>query len=60
MAKGSGRKIGRNEAKCKRYQSSHRREMGKLKRVLRSNGKVAAQAYAAKHNLVNYLSGLMI
>ena len=37
----------------------HAREMNKVRRVLRSNGWDAAQAYAAKNNVVGYLSKLV-
>ena len=56
---GGARKIGRNKEKCARYRAMHTREMNKVRRVLRSNGWDAAQAYAAKNNVVGYLSKLV-
>ena len=56
---GGAKKIGRNKEKCARYKAMHTREMNKVRRVLRSNGWDAAQAYAAKNNVVGYLSKLM-
>ena len=53
------RKYGRNEAKCKRYALEHRREKHKIKRVLLSNGGIAAAQYADKHNLGSYLRALL-
>jgi len=55
---GGARKIGRNKEKCARYRAMHTREMNKVRRVLRSNGWDAAQVYAAKNNVVGYLSNL--
>ena len=56
---GGARKIGRNKEKCARYRAMHTREMNKVRRILRSNGWDAAQAYAAKNNVVGYLSKLV-
>ena len=36
--KGSGRKVGRDKAKCKRYRDMNLRIIHKRKRILRSNG----------------------
>lgn len=46
-----GRKFGRNADKCKRYKAGQRRERHKLKKIVKSNGVVAARAYASKHGL---------
>jgi len=48
---GGSKKHGRNKEKCKRYRAANTRERNKLRRVLRSSGLVAAQAYAEKHGL---------
>lgn len=53
---GGMKKCGRNAEKCARYRALHVREKNKLRRVLRSNGTLAAQAYALQYNLVGYLS----
>lgn len=45
---GGARKHGRNMEKCKRYRAAKTRERNKLRRVLRSNGRVAGIAYAKK------------
>jgi hypothetical protein len=47
------RKIGRAARKPKtaRYNSLHRREYNKLKRILKSNGAEKALEYAKLHNL---------
>ncbi|HLA88124.1 MAG TPA: hypothetical protein VJL10_08885 [Anaerolineales bacterium] len=56
---GGAKKIGRNKEKCARYRAMHTREMNKVRRILRSNGWDAAQAYAAKNGVVGYLSKLV-
>jgi len=56
---GGAKKIGRSKEKCAHYRAMHAREMNKVRRVLRSNGWDAAQAYAAKNNVVGYLSKLV-
>lgn len=38
-------KAGRNKIKCERYRNQRRRYKNKLRRVVRSNGAAAAQAY---------------
>lgn len=48
---GGNRKHGRNTDKCKGYRSRKVRERNKIKRILRSNGIDAAQAYAKKHSI---------
>jgi hypothetical protein len=48
---GGAKKIGRNKTKCEAYRNSKRREYNKLKRVVQSNGLVAAEAYMLKHGL---------
>ena len=35
MAKGGGRKVGRNKVKCKRYETENRRVKNKAKKVKR-------------------------
>jgi len=54
----SNRKLGRNEAKCKRYRSEQRREKHKIKRVLQSNGAEAARAYAEERGLMGHFRSL--
>lgn len=56
---GGAKKYGRNVTKCEHYKAMKTREKNKLKRVLQSNGKEAAQAYAKEHLLDNYLRGLL-
>ena len=46
---GGARKIGRNEVKCALYRARGTRFKNKLARVLRSNGKAAADAYRLAH-----------
>ena len=48
MAQKAGKgctKAGRNKVKCERYFKEHRRYKNKLRRVRKSNGPAAAQAY---------------
>ena len=54
------RKLGRDEKKCQLYQSRHTREKNKIKRILKSSGVIAANAYAEKHDLVTYAKKLII
>jgi hypothetical protein len=53
---GGMRKIGRNLEKCKMYRAMHKREMNKVRRVLRSSGRVAAEKYARENNVSAYLA----
>lgn len=46
---GGARKIGTNKEKCARYRSRGTRFKNKLTRVLKSNGKAAADAYRRGH-----------
>ena len=48
----------RQKKKCQRYKAMHKREMHKIKRVLRSNGLAFAEEWARKHNVVGYLGTL--
>ena len=57
-AKTGSKKAGRALEKCKRYRSFHRREMNKVKRVLKSSGLAAAEKYALENGVSGYLSGL--
>ena len=52
-----GRKIGRASRKPKtaKYLNTNRRQKNKLRRILKSNGKGAAIAYADEHALQGYL-----
>lgn len=59
MAGNGSKKAGRNVEKCKKYRSFHRRELNKVKRVLKSSGRVAAEKYAFEHGVSGYLSGLL-
>jgi len=52
---GGGRKIGRNEEKCKKYRTSKNKERNKLKKILQSNGFQAAEKYAEEKELWGYL-----
>jgi hypothetical protein len=56
---GGNKKHGRNEDKCKKYRASKTREKNKLKRVLQSNGRKAAEEYADKVELYGYLRKLL-
>lgn len=49
----------RNEKHYKDYKSEQRREKNKLKRILRSNGRKAAEAYALRYLLLGYLKQRM-
>lgn len=55
---GGTKKYGRDAEKCKLYRALKIREKNKLKRVLKSNGLLAAQAYAREHVLTAYLKTL--
>lgn len=54
------RKFGRNLVKCQRYRSQFRRERNKLRRILKSNGLVAAREWAFAHNITLRLVGRAI
>ena len=45
------KKYGRNEKKCASYKAAHRREKNKLKKILQSNGEVAAKEYKAEKGI---------
>ena len=51
MAATGSKKAGRNVAKCKRYKDLKTREKNKVKRVLKSSGKFAAEQYALEHGI---------
>lgn len=56
MAQKTGsKKAGRSKDKCKKYSSFHRREMNKVRRVLRSSGRAAAEKYAHEKGISGYL-----
>lgn len=55
-AKGS--KAGRSKLKMQRRKIGQHTQKNKLKRILRSNGLPAAQAYASAHLLTSYLLAL--
>ena len=55
---GGAKKHGRDKDKCAAYKSMHTREKNKVKRVLRSSGKKAAEKYADQHNVLSYLKSL--
>ena len=46
----------RNKEHYKLYKAAQTRERNKLKRIVQSNGRKAATAYAAKHNLTAWLN----
>lgn len=52
-------KQGRNGDKCKRYRARKTREINKLSRILQSEGVVAANNYADKHELWGVLKRLL-
>jgi hypothetical protein len=52
------KKAGRSTDKCKSYRLRQTRERNKLKRILQSNGPVAAEAYADLYGLYGYLRKL--
>lgn len=56
---GKCNKAGRNSTKCKKYYANKTREKNKLKRVLKSNGKLAAEAYADAKDLQGVLRNLL-
>ena len=51
MAATGSKKAGRNKDKCKRYKDLKTREKNKVKRVLKSSGRIAAEQYALEHGL---------
>ena len=59
MAGTGSKKAGRNVEKCKKYRSFHRRELNKVKRVLKSSGRFAAEKYAAENGVSGYLASLI-
>ena len=48
---GGSKKYGRNLEWCKMYRAHKTREKNKIKRVLQSNGYVAAVAYGSLHGI---------
>ena len=45
------RKLGRNKTKCETYHVFHRREINKIKRMLRSNGFAYATNWASERGV---------
>ena len=43
-----------------RYKVNHSREKNKVRRVLRSSGKVAAEKYAQENGVITYLKSLPV
>lgn len=56
---GGLRKIGRGIIKCARYRAMKTREKNKIKKILQSNGIVAAKTYAENCELHVYLKELL-
>lgn len=52
-------KQGRNGTKCKKYRVNNTREKNKLKRVLQSNGLVAAEKYAEDKGIWGFYKALL-
>lgn len=53
---GKCKKAGRHPGKYRSYAEARSREKNKLKRIMKSNGRDEAEAYAKKHALLGYFT----